>query len=322
MTVPSEDRTIKLLDYRARYYDPALGRFIGPDTIVPDPVNPQSLNRFAYVYNNPLLYTDPSGHCPDGDTECEYQNCVDAGNDPEVCAVQTGGGEPGSVWIEYDPFPTRLLLLGLSARYEDMHFRIGNTTVYYGGWVQDADRWVWDNIPSGAGAYLQGTATVDYFLGGYVSETGGWVGNWRSGELSLFLFETGAGGRVGTPGFLSGDVSGGPLLLFGYSSNDALEGWSFEIGAGAQADAVGKLGVEVASSYEFEWLSVNPSGEGLVNNIPWPAFDSVVGKIPHAESIGVTLGANAFPSAVDASVQAGVSYTPVVWTARVPWHVR
>jgi RHS repeat-associated protein len=48
--------------YNARYYDPALGRFISADTIVPDPTNPQALNRYTYVLNNPLLYTDPSGH--------------------------------------------------------------------------------------------------------------------------------------------------------------------------------------------------------------------------------------------------------------------
>jgi hypothetical protein len=52
-----------LYDYVARRYDPALGRFIQADTIVPEPGNPQSLNRYTYVYNNPLTYTDPSGHC-------------------------------------------------------------------------------------------------------------------------------------------------------------------------------------------------------------------------------------------------------------------
>jgi RHS repeat-associated protein len=54
--------TIKLLDYGARQYDPVLGRFVSADTIVPEPGNPQSWNRFAYVYNNPLRYTDPTGH--------------------------------------------------------------------------------------------------------------------------------------------------------------------------------------------------------------------------------------------------------------------
>jgi len=51
-----------LYDYRARWYDPALGRFVSADTVVPEPGNPQALNRYAYVTNNPLRYTDPSGH--------------------------------------------------------------------------------------------------------------------------------------------------------------------------------------------------------------------------------------------------------------------
>ena len=38
-----------------------LGRFISPDTIVPEPGNPQALNRYSYVLNNPLRYTDPTG---------------------------------------------------------------------------------------------------------------------------------------------------------------------------------------------------------------------------------------------------------------------
>ena len=48
----------------ARYYDSQLARFISPDSIVPDPTNSQALNRYSYVYNNPLSYTDPSGHEP------------------------------------------------------------------------------------------------------------------------------------------------------------------------------------------------------------------------------------------------------------------
>ncbi len=58
------DEALGLYDDNVRYYDPALGRFIQPDTIIPDLANPQSLNRYAYVYNNPLRYTDPGGHCP------------------------------------------------------------------------------------------------------------------------------------------------------------------------------------------------------------------------------------------------------------------
>jgi len=51
-----------LYNYRARLYDPETGRFITPDTIVPDPGNPQSLNRYSYVLNNPINHIDPTGH--------------------------------------------------------------------------------------------------------------------------------------------------------------------------------------------------------------------------------------------------------------------
>ena len=44
-------------------------RFLSADTIVPSYANPQSLNRYSYVLNNPLRYTDPTGHkyCDDQD---------------------------------------------------------------------------------------------------------------------------------------------------------------------------------------------------------------------------------------------------------------
>ncbi len=43
-----------------RRYDPALGRFLSADTVVPGAGHPQALNRFSYVLNNPLRYTDPT----------------------------------------------------------------------------------------------------------------------------------------------------------------------------------------------------------------------------------------------------------------------
>ena len=39
-----------------------MGMFISPDTIVQNPFDPQTLNRYAYARNNPLTFTDPSGH--------------------------------------------------------------------------------------------------------------------------------------------------------------------------------------------------------------------------------------------------------------------
>jgi len=57
-----EEEEIGLYFYKARFYDPALCRFISADTIVPEPANAQAWDRFAYVKNNPVNATDPSGH--------------------------------------------------------------------------------------------------------------------------------------------------------------------------------------------------------------------------------------------------------------------
>jgi len=48
--------------YGARFYSPKLGRFLSPDTMIPGMANPQAWNRYSYVYNNPVLYNDPTGH--------------------------------------------------------------------------------------------------------------------------------------------------------------------------------------------------------------------------------------------------------------------
>jgi hypothetical protein len=68
--------------YNARWYDPALGRFAQADSIVPGGV--QGLDRYAYVNNDPVRYTDPSGHIscdelPEG--ECGVGNPTPRPND-------------------------------------------------------------------------------------------------------------------------------------------------------------------------------------------------------------------------------------------------
>lgn len=50
-----------LVNMNARLYDPLLGRFLYPDPYIQDPGFSQNYNRFAYVLNNPLKYSDESG---------------------------------------------------------------------------------------------------------------------------------------------------------------------------------------------------------------------------------------------------------------------
>ena len=71
--------------YNSRWYDSALGRFVQADTVIPNPGNSQSFDRFAYVGNNPVRYIDPTGHRSDcteqeiaaSDETCEENYSVD-----------------------------------------------------------------------------------------------------------------------------------------------------------------------------------------------------------------------------------------------------
>ncbi|WP_083755909.1 RHS repeat-associated core domain-containing protein [Methanosarcina acetivorans] len=61
-TGQENDADTGLMYYGARYYSPEYRVFVQPDTMLPDPYNPQALNRYSYVLNNPVKYTDPTGH--------------------------------------------------------------------------------------------------------------------------------------------------------------------------------------------------------------------------------------------------------------------
>jgi RHS repeat-associated protein len=56
------DHELGFYNYKTRLYDPVLGKFLSPDSIVQAPDDPQTLNRSSYARNNPIIYTDPSGN--------------------------------------------------------------------------------------------------------------------------------------------------------------------------------------------------------------------------------------------------------------------
>ena len=51
-----------IIHMNGRIYDPKLGRFLQADPVIQFPNYSQSWNRYSYVLNNPLAYTDPSGY--------------------------------------------------------------------------------------------------------------------------------------------------------------------------------------------------------------------------------------------------------------------
>lgn len=101
-----------LVHMNGRVYDPILGRFISPDPYVQDPFELGNYNRYSYVLNNPLKYTDPTGYnfksnssnrsssgggfggsCDVGSSDSS--NSVDSSDDPK-CSDNNGNGTDNS----------------------------------------------------------------------------------------------------------------------------------------------------------------------------------------------------------------------------------
>ncbi|MBS1595573.1 MAG: glycohydrolase toxin TNT-related protein [Bacteroidetes bacterium] len=79
-----------LINMNGRMYDPLLGRMLGPDKIIHDPLNTQCYNSYTYANNNPLKYADPSGWDYDGPYSFEVTN-VDG--DYTTTSITVGYGD-------------------------------------------------------------------------------------------------------------------------------------------------------------------------------------------------------------------------------------
>ena len=102
-----------LMYYNARYYDPAQGAFISPDSMVPNPASVIDHNRFLYARGNPLKYTDPTGHDPLSDEWVrDFKKAVGRPPGPgdkanRLISVFISG--PGGYWTDADwqDFPNK-----------------------------------------------------------------------------------------------------------------------------------------------------------------------------------------------------------------------
>jgi RHS repeat-associated protein len=125
-----------LMDYKARMYDPLLMRFIQPDTIIPNPADPQGWNRYAYVQNSPLVFTDPTGQFIVKDEECKQASCS---GDPRFAShiIRENADEP-EVWDTLTPDERSILgAAGIGPGFwQDMFF--GNAQDIGGTWADPA----------------------------------------------------------------------------------------------------------------------------------------------------------------------------------------
>ena len=89
---------IGLYYYVARFYDPALGKFISADTIVPGAGNPVAWDRYAYSSNNPINYNDPTGHAFKLDDDGNSRECP-----ANTCYITLIGSTPGLPYMPVSP---------------------------------------------------------------------------------------------------------------------------------------------------------------------------------------------------------------------------
>ena len=110
-----EEDSTKLLYYGARYYDKDIGRFTTPDPLFGSITDPQTLNRYVYVKNNPLKYIDPTGR---EDQPADSTNRIETLFLYSVdVAMETGGVNNNPTFVN---FPDTTLHKKFIARLDSM----------------------------------------------------------------------------------------------------------------------------------------------------------------------------------------------------------
>jgi RHS repeat-associated protein len=204
----SEEASLgSLYDFGARMYSPVLGRFLSADTIVPSPGNPQALNRYSYVLNNPLAYKDPNGHWPIPNAVAMLQSTVN--------------------WLDAKMNPATDIAAGLTVEVANQ--LSGREIVSLPTMERGA------NAPSGHQAVIGTQAGANYLAGLALGHGYNAVADFAHNQVGLFetTFSTELSGNVNYPmgGGASAVVIAGAGPIYGFEdpknkSIDAYAGWS------------------------------------------------------------------------------------------------
>jgi RHS repeat-associated protein len=251
--------------FQSRYYDAQIGKFHTPDRVVPDPTNPQALNRYAYALNNPLRLNDPSGHDPLDPSQMDPawaarfahahqgdQPTLQDWEDDQFSVSHAGSG-PNGAWTAFDWQSYHYVraalgpdLMGEIGRPQDigpvggaMADTVGGVNVKGVPWVDGPDGsriYLGGGVPPGAAAWtfgnniIIGKDTIARLNAGQIS-----VGWYRSLIIHEYVHVL-QYRRLGAAGFLTeyvasgvGDVIGsGHRASFG-NGNNVLEAPAYAV---------------------------------------------------------------------------------------------
>ena len=169
-----------LVYFGARYYNPKLGRFITPDTIVQSPYNPQTLNRYTYCNNNPINLVDLDGHKWSWKS---FANSFVGAAIGAVITVATGGlGAPIAFALGgMVAGATSAALNGAGWQGILTSAAIGGVLGGVGGWATTlpagfAKSAIIGGMLAGGLGYTAATGSWDSFAGGLAGGVAGYVG--------------------------------------------------------------------------------------------------------------------------------------------------
>ena len=235
------DSYINIYWFNSRWYDQSLGRFLSPDSIVPVATQgTQAWDRYAFVNNNPVRYTDPSGHSACWDDNANQPECKSS--TPTGYGLIPSNSSPAR---ENQPTLTDKIKQGdISALVELL-------------------------IPSHIGGRLQLEASFTLLVGVSVSVGVNGVYNRYSDELAAnvdWAIEGGGGIGAGASG------TGGLLIGWGSSSvDDATKGFSGILSGTAAAEPA--VSAAITAPLDKNGLHVDPySGQ-----VPFTGYFGVGG---------------------------------------------
>jgi RHS repeat-associated protein len=271
---------VGLLFYRARFYAPYLNRWLSPDTIVPDPQNPQGLNRYSYVNNRPLNFADPTGHMMDDG--CHTEGC----GIPKADRLQTEALAQQKYYGYYSPCQQHG-----GPGCSTTATAIMNTKDF----VESAAKTLDKLSNSGVGLQGGGCAGGDAGVGLEGCVSAQFLINLRAGQIGIFISTSGAM-KVGVPNGLSASAQVGLAVAPGVSDLNALNGSGAVQGADANLDALFEAGIYGQRSESFD-----DKGQ--------PRIDPVTGMPITTLSAGGQVGANQIPTVIDGGIRAGTLRT-------------
>ncbi len=279
------DSYINIYWYGSRWYDPALSRWIQPDSIVPDPGNPASWDRYSYTFNRPTVLIDPTGHkACDAEFGCSEVAPPKTSHSSQGQSLtkeekKCGGGGCGLEKINKNKSGNQRLTL-------TDKIKLGDT--------QALAQLL---IPSHIGGRLQLEVSFTLIIGVSVSGGVNLVYNRNSDELAAnvdWTIEGGAGLGAGASG------TGGLLIGWGSSSvGDITKGFSGIVSGTAAAEVA--VSAAVTAPLDEKGLHVDPYS----------------GQVPPTGYVGV--GAGGGYAGVGGGIN-GPTGIHVNLTSLLPWH--